>query len=62
MGHAVTIAVLAFSAVVSGVLWWGMVNINKRRAAGKEDGKMSGLTDEQIDELGDESPRYIYAT
>ncbi|KAL8805330.1 MAG: hypothetical protein Q9182_002004 [Xanthomendoza sp. 2 TL-2023] len=62
MGHAVTIALLAFSALVSGVLWWFMVNINKGRAAGKEDGKMSGLTEEEIDELGDESPRYIYAT
>ncbi|KAL8715427.1 MAG: hypothetical protein Q9220_000761 [cf. Caloplaca sp. 1 TL-2023] len=62
MGHAVTIALLALSAVVSGVLWWSMVNINKRRAAGKEDGKTVGLSEEQIDELGDMSPRYVYAT
>ncbi|KAL8947333.1 MAG: hypothetical protein Q9222_006373 [Ikaeria aurantiellina] len=62
MGHAVTSALLALSAVISGVLWWTMVRINKRRAAGKEDGKLVGLSEEQIDELGDKSPRFVYAT
>ncbi|KAL8691251.1 MAG: hypothetical protein Q9224_004222 [Gallowayella concinna] len=53
---------IAAPAVVSGVLWWAMANINKRRAAGEEDWKMSGLTEEQIDELGDESPKFVYTT
>ncbi|KAL8720016.1 MAG: hypothetical protein Q9225_003061 [Loekoesia sp. 1 TL-2023] len=62
MGHSVTIALLVLSAVVSGILWWSMARINKRRIAGDEDGKVLGMTEEQINDLGDESPRYIYAT
>ena len=62
MGHAVTIGLLGLCAVVNGVLWWSMVNTNRKRAAGKEDWKLSDLTDEEIDELGDKSPRFIFAT
>ncbi|CAO1598317.1 hypothetical protein XANCAGTX0491_002086 [Xanthoria calcicola] len=62
MGHAVTIGLLGLCAVVNGVLWWSMVNTNRKRAAGKEDWKVSDLTDEEIDELGDKSPRFIFAT
>lgn len=61
-GHVVTIAMLVLSAVFSGVLWWAFARINKRRLAGREDEKMLGKTEEEIDEMGDESPRYIYAT
>lgn len=62
MGHAVTIALLAFSAVASAVLWWGMARVNRRRRAGKEEGRVLGMAEEEINELGDESPRYLYAT
>ncbi|KKY18312.1 putative retrograde regulation protein 2 [Diplodia seriata] len=31
-----------------------------RRAAGKEDWKLAGLTPEQIEELGDRSPHFVY--
>ena len=57
-----TIAVLTVSGILDGVLWWSMIKTNKKRRAGKEDGKIQGLTEENIDELGDESPRFIYAT
>ncbi len=62
MGHAVTIALLGFTAGLIGILWWAMVRINKRREAGDEDAKIVGLTQEETDGLGDESPRYRYAT
>ena len=62
MGHSVTIALLALSAFVTGVLWWSMLRTNKRRRAGKEDWKAQEKTEEEIDELGDDSPKYIYAT
>ncbi|KAL8883074.1 MAG: hypothetical protein Q9198_000019 [Flavoplaca austrocitrina] len=61
MGHSVTIGLLALCAVINGVLWWSMVDTNKKRAAGKEDWKISGLTEEEIVGMGDSSPRYIYA-
>ncbi|KAI4227926.1 MAG: hypothetical protein LQ349_006632 [Xanthoria aureola] len=62
MGHSVTIGLLGLCAVVNGVLWWSMVDTNRKRAAGKEDWRVSDLTDEEIDELGDKSPRFIFAT
>lgn len=32
---------------------------NKRRAEGKEDWKVEGMTEEEIAELGDKSPRFV---
>ncbi|KAI6782784.1 putative MFS transporter [Emericellopsis cladophorae] len=34
--------------------------INKRRKAGKEDYKIEGMTDEDVNALGDRSPRFVY--
>ncbi|KAI4187689.1 MAG: hypothetical protein L6R41_002635 [Letrouitia leprolyta] len=62
MGHSVSIAMLALSAAVSGILWWGMVRINRRREGGKEEWKVTGMTAEETDELGDESPRFRFGT
>ncbi|KAL8922097.1 MAG: hypothetical protein Q9208_005407 [Pyrenodesmia sp. 3 TL-2023] len=62
MGHAVTVAMLVVSAMITVVLWWVMVRINERRRAGAEDSKMVGLTEEEVDELGDESPRFVFRT
>jgi len=33
---------------------------NKRRADGKEDFKMNGRTEEELKEMGDASPHYVY--
>ncbi len=33
---------------------------NKSRRAGKEDAKIAGKTEEEIAEMGDESPRYMF--
>ncbi|KAL8831222.1 MAG: hypothetical protein Q9170_005393 [Blastenia crenularia] len=62
MGHAVSIATLAISAAVSGILWQSMVRINRRREAGGEDWKVAGMTGEEVDQLGDESPRFRFGT
>jgi hypothetical protein len=34
--------------------------INHQRASGEMDGSISGLTAEEVEELGDRSPRYVY--
>lgn len=39
---------LALSALVTGILWLSTVRINKRRRAGDEEGKVLGMTEEQI--------------
>lgn len=62
MGHAVTVAILMVSVTMDAVLWSYMARINRRRKAGKEDDKMQGMTEYQINEMGDRSPRYIFVT
>ncbi|PSN62894.1 MFS general substrate transporter [Corynespora cassiicola Philippines] len=59
-GHAVTMAMVAFAIILFAVMWFYFAMVNKRRSEGKEDYKVEGLTDEQIAELGDDSPRFVY--
>ena len=33
---------------------------NKNRRAGNEDSKIAGMTEEEIAEMGDENPRYMF--
>ncbi|KAL9596342.1 MAG: hypothetical protein Q9219_005859 [cf. Caloplaca sp. 3 TL-2023] len=61
-GHAVTIALLALAILLNGILWWSMAQVNSNRRAGKEDWKLQGKTDEEVDDMGDGSPRYRYTT
>ncbi|KAJ5198174.1 uncharacterized protein N7498_007291 [Penicillium cinerascens] len=60
-GHGITLALLgaAFCLFVVTMLYFARVN--KRRMEGKEDAKIAGLTEEVINELGDRSPRFMYA-
>jgi hypothetical protein len=51
--------------VAFGTLCFGSMSVyyritNKRRAEGKEDHKIVGMSDEEIEEMGDESPRFKY--
>jgi hypothetical protein len=39
-------------------LWYRIQN--KRKAEGKEDYRMEGLSEEEINELGEHNPRYLY--
>ncbi|CAK7204572.1 hypothetical protein SEUCBS139899_007330 [Sporothrix eucalyptigena] len=60
MGYSVSIALLAYGIGIYGFLSYYYNKVNKRRAAGQEDYKMAGLTDAEIDAMGDESPRFVY--
>ncbi|KAJ5811672.1 MFS transporter [Penicillium riverlandense] len=60
MGQSITLALLgvAFGLFVVMILYFSRVN--KRRMEGKEDASIAGLTEEEVNELGDRSPRFIY--
>jgi hypothetical protein len=60
-GHALTLALVGFSAVIyaSMSLYFGRRN-RERRAGKKEDWKMAGKSEGAIAEMGDENPRYMY--
>lgn len=53
-------AFVAMSSVIYMVFWAYFRHENRRRAAGKLDHKIQGLTGEEIDELGEHNPRYRY--
>lgn len=39
---------------------WFLARLNKARREGKEDAKMENMSNEEIEELGDASPRFFY--
>lgn len=55
-------SMLIFGVVTFGVMWLYYIFVNKRRAEGKEDHKIEGLSDSEVEELGDESPRFVFNT
>ena len=52
----------AFAVVGFGTVWVYYIYINGRRASGKEDEKTAGLSEAELEELGDKSPRFIFVT
>lgn len=60
-GHAVSLAMVAMAVICYGFMWYWFRSANQKRAAGQEDHKVQGKTDEEIAELGDASPRFVYA-
>ena len=59
-GHAVTLALVGSASAIYGLLWWVLANENRKRREGKADHRAEGMTEEEIAELGDESPRFMY--
>lgn len=59
-GHAVTLSMVAFASVVYALMWFYFLRVNARRARGDEDHKIQGMSEQEIKELGDDSPRFVY--
>lgn len=60
MGYSVSIAFLGYGVIIYSFLSLYYRHVNIRRRAGKEDHKISGMSDAEIEALGDRSPRFIY--
>ncbi|KAJ4312922.1 hypothetical protein N0V84_009691 [Fusarium piperis] len=59
-GYGATIGVLSLSLVLNGILFIHFSRQNKERREGKQDWKLEGKTEEEIEELGERSPRFMY--
>lgn len=53
-------AMVAFAISCYIVLWFALSRINNRRDKGEEEHLIAGMSDEDIAELGDDSPRFRY--
>ena len=62
MGHGVTLGLTAVSTVMYIFMWYWYSRINKNRAAGKEDHNIEGMSEHEIEEMGDRNPRFRYTT
>lgn len=51
---------IAMSAVIYLLFWAYFRHQNKRKAEGKDDHKVQGMTQEEIEELGEHNPRFRY--
>lgn len=61
-GHASTLALVVFSCCIYSLLWWHLARINKKRKSGEQDGRVAGMREAEIAEMGDDSPRFMYTT
>lgn len=61
-GYGVSIAAVSVSVCIFTFMSIYYRRVNKRRAEGKEDWKLEGKTEQEILEMGDWSPRYVYST
>jgi hypothetical protein len=51
---------VAWACAVYAFMWFYFARVNARRARGEEDHKIEGMSDDEIAELGDDSPRFVY--
>ena len=55
-----SLSMVAFACLCYAFMWVYFVRVNARRARGEEDYKIEGMSDDEIAELGDDSPRFVY--
>jgi hypothetical protein len=60
--YGVSIAALCVSVAIFSFMSWYYRNVNRNRRQGKEDWKLEGKTEKEVEEMGDDSPRYVYST
>lgn len=61
-GHAVSLSMVALATSIYAILALVYARINARRERGEEDGKLQNKTEDEIDAMGDDSPRFRFIT
>lgn len=60
MGNAVSLSLVGMAACLYGFLWYWFARENKKRGEGPLTAAHENLSEDELAELGDESPRYKY--
>lgn len=61
-GHGTTLAMVALGTAIYGLMGLWYRRENARRARAPLSDKHRRMSDEELEELGDDSPRYVYTT
>jgi MFS family permease len=61
-GYGASIGMLVFAAAIHAIVYFYFKNQNRRKLLGKEDWRIEGKTEEEISEMGEHNPRYLYTT
>ncbi|KAL2834628.1 major facilitator superfamily domain-containing protein [Aspergillus pseudoustus] len=61
-GHAISLAMGAFGVISFGTVWAYYLYENTQRRSGRREALVDGRTEEDLKELGDKSPRFIFVT
>jgi len=59
-GYGATIGMLAVGICIYVAMHFWYRSANKKKLSGKEDWRMEGLNEEQVAELGEHNPKYLY--
>ncbi|EWG53890.1 hypothetical protein FVEG_12224 [Fusarium verticillioides 7600] len=59
-GYGASIGMLALAVCIHTAVYLHFKRLNKRKLSGQEDWRMEGKTEEEIAELGEHNPRYMY--
>ncbi|KAH8724607.1 major facilitator superfamily domain-containing protein [Phaeosphaeriaceae sp. PMI808] len=59
-GHAITMGMVTFAIACFTVLWFACDKVNKRRERGEEEYLIAGMSEEDVAEMGDDSPRFRF--
>jgi MFS family permease len=59
-GHATTLGMVGLAAMIYAGMRFYYSKINDKRSKGEEDSKIEHMSDMQVEEMGDRSPRYVY--
>ncbi|CAG1980304.1 unnamed protein product [Fusarium graminearum] len=59
-GYAATIGMLFLAVCIHTTVYLHFRRLNKRKLSGQEDWRMEGKTEEEIAEMGEHNPRYLY--
>jgi hypothetical protein len=59
-GHAVTLSMVGVGTLIYAVMWYWYRRANKKRDLGEVKEEYRGMAEEELKELGDESPHYRY--
>lgn len=51
---------VTFAIACYAIMWWQLSKINSKRENGEEEHLIAGMSDEEVAELGDDSPRFRY--